>query len=329
MWLLEGVELLSIWQSGWAFRKAVVDTLVFLIRRGSPAISHSVEILLDERCYSRQLRTFSENELSKIDYRNSAEARGILEKVQANTIPLGEIAIVKAGVKLYEKGKGTPPQTASTMTERPYTRKGDAPKGWRPLLRGGDIGRYSLAPPSEYVKYGPWLAAPRTPELFDSPKIVMRRTDDRILAVLEQDSAVCVNSCHIIKWNSTQARSLDYRFLLGLLNSHLLQHVFELHNPQMVGKVFAEIKVIYVQRLPIRPIDFSDSEERSIHDRIAQSVTEIQELKRRRHAARTDHDRRLIQRQIDATDKQIDQLVYELYGLTDKEIRIVEEARGV
>lgn len=34
----------------------------------------------------------------------------------------------------------------------------------------------------------------------------------------------------------------------------------------------------------------------------------------------------LIQRQIDATDKQIDQLVYELYGLTDEEIRIVEEA---
>jgi len=30
--------------------------------------------------------------------------------------------------------------------------------------------------------------------------------------------------------------------------------------------------------------------------------------------------------QIDTTDKQIDQLVYDLYGLTDKEIRIVEEA---
>lgn len=33
-----------------------------------------------------------------------------------------------------------------------------------------------------------------------------------------------------------------------------------------------------------------------------------------------------IQRQIDATNRQIDQLVYELYGLTDAEIRIVEEA---
>ena len=43
-------------------------------------------------------------------------------------------------------------------------------------------------------------------------------------------------------------------------------------------------------------------------------------------AGRSHHDKSLIHRQIDATDKQIDQLVYELYGLTDEEIRIVEEA---
>lgn len=41
-------------------------------------------------------------------------------------------------------------------------------------------------------------------------------------------------------------------------------------------------------------------------------------------AARTAHDKTLIQRQCDATDRQIDALVYELYGLTDEEIRIVE-----
>jgi hypothetical protein len=41
-------------------------------------------------------------------------------------------------------------------------------------------------------------------------------------------------------------------------------------------------------------------------------------------AARTEHEKTTLQRQIDATDKQIDQLVYELYGLTEEEIRIVE-----
>ena len=35
---------------------------------------------------------------------------------------------------------------------------------------------------------------------------------------------------------------------------------------------------------------------------------------------------RATQRQIDATDRQIDRFVYELYDLTDEEIKIVEEA---
>ena len=39
-----------------------------------------------------------------------------------------------------------------------------------------------------------------------------------------------------------------------------------------------------------------------------------------------EHDKTLIRRQIDATDCQIDRLVYELYELTDEEIKIVEGA---
>jgi hypothetical protein len=42
-------------------------------------------------------------------------------------------------------------------------------------------------------------------------------------------------------------------------------------------------------------------------------------------SAKTDHDKTVLQRQIDATDREIDGLVYDLYGLTVDEIRIVEE----
>ena len=41
-------------------------------------------------------------------------------------------------------------------------------------------------------------------------------------------------------------------------------------------------------------------------------------------AAKAPAQRTVIQRQIESTDRQIDQLVYELYGLTDEEIKIVE-----
>jgi len=43
-----------------------------------------------------------------------------------------------------------------------------------------------------------------------------------------------------------------------------------------------------------------------------------------RNAAALEHDRELYQRQIEATDREIDKLVYELYGLTQEEIKIVE-----
>jgi hypothetical protein len=39
---------------------------------------------------------------------------------------------------------------------------------------------------------------------------------------------------------------------------------------------------------------------------------------------KTGYDKEMLQRQIDATDRQIDRLVYDLYELTEEEIRIVE-----
>ena len=42
--------------------------------------------------------------------------------------------------------------------------------------------------------------------------------------------------------------------------------------------------------------------------------------------AKTPHEQESIQRRIAATDKQIDALVHELYGLTEEETRIVEDA---
>ena len=43
-------------------------------------------------------------------------------------------------------------------------------------------------------------------------------------------------------------------------------------------------------------------------------------------AVRPGHEQEALQRQIDATDGRIDRLVYELYGLTEEEVRIVEKS---
>lgn len=55
-------------------------------------------------------------------------------------------------------------------------------------------------------------------------------------------------------------------------------------------------------------------------------VERMLNLNKQKLDAKTDHEKNLIERQIEVTDRQIDNLVYELYELTEEEIRIVEDA---
>jgi len=115
-----------------------------------------------------------------------------------------------------------------------------------------------------------------------------------------------------------------YLFLLGLLNSSLLRWFFPFVSVPFRGGWLSANRQ-FLSQLPVRTIDFSDPVDKARHDRMVSLVHTMLDL-HNQLATRTEHERTTLQRQIDATDKQIDQLVYELYGLTDKEIRIVEEA---
>jgi len=53
-------------------------------------------------------------------------------------------------------------------------------------------------------------------------------------------------------------------------------------------------------------------------------VEQILNLNKKLNNAKLPQEKNLLQRQIEATDKQIDKLVYKLYDLTDEEIKIVE-----
>jgi hypothetical protein len=72
------------------------------------------------------------------------------------------------------------------------------------------------------------------------------------------------------------------------------------------------------------PINFSDPVDKARHDRMVALVTQMLDLNKKLPDVRLDHEKKMIQGQIDATDRQIDTLVYELYGLTEEEIKVIE-----
>jgi hypothetical protein len=78
--------------------------------------------------------------------------------------------------------------------------------------------------------------------------------------------------------------------------------------------------------MPVPAIDVSNPSDKARHDRMGDLVERIQDLYSQLIEAKTPHDKVALERQIEATDHQIDQLVYELYDLTENEIQVVEAA---
>ena len=76
----------------------------------------------------------------------------------------------------------------------------------------------------------------------------------------------------------------------------------------------------------IRPIDPSDPADVARHDRMVSLVETMLDLNRRLAGARMGQDKIFISREIEATDARIDALVYELYGLSEEEIALIERA---
>jgi hypothetical protein len=116
-------------------------------------------------------------------------------------------------------------------------------------------------------------------------------------------------------------------YLLGLLNSKLIfqfmkRHATVLGDADKCGRLrFFRQDVV---KLPIRTINFSDKSDKARHDKMVRLVERMLKLHQDLKSAQVEPDQEKIERQIKATDEEIDRLVYELYGLTEDEIRIVE-----
>jgi hypothetical protein len=155
---------------------------------------------------------------------------------------------------------------------------------------------------------------------FDRPKIVFPDITKEPRFCLDLDGYYLTNTAYCL--------GTDDHYLLGILNSRLFWFaISQISIPFGVraGKYRYRLIYQYMEKVPIRPIDFADPADRERHDRMVALVEEMLALHRRLAATRTDHEQTNLKRQVDAADRRIDRLVYDLYNLTDEEIRIVEK----
>ena len=200
----------------------------------------------------------------------------------------------------------------------------------RPFLKGRNIDRYVLETPSSWLRHDwgkriePNVDKFRFDEqLLCQDKVVYRQTADHPRCAFDSGGYLTDKTVHSIVWRAECRRSESYLYLLGIMNSRLFRHLYE-GAAREAGRAFAQVKVFRIRGMPFRAIDFSDGSDKWRHDRMVELVDSMQALHTQFAAARSAAQKDVMQRQIDATDAEIDRLVYDLYGLTAEEIAIVE-----
>jgi hypothetical protein len=248
-----------------------------------------------------------------------------LNKLESESIELHKLAMVKAGLKAYETGKGNPPQTDEMKKNRVYHSKQKLDQSYRVYLDGKDVIRYLSTWSGEYLKYGPNLAAPRDPTLFEGERILVRQIPSLPPYAI---NAIIASSEELNDINSMIVKAkgeYSLRYILGILNSRLLTLWFDYKFDKFQRAIFPQFKVNELSKFPIRTIDFSNPEEVAKHDKLVALVDNMLELQKKHHDARMEQDKELYERQIKLVDAQIDKQVYDLYGLTEEEIKVVED----
>lgn len=128
--------------------------------------------------------------------------------MENNTVPLLNIAKPCSGYNPYEKGKGKAlngkPHTKETVKEKPYHSDINDGADWKPEIKGRNLSRYHIDLSNhQWVKYGPWLAAPRKPENFKDERILVQEItggpEKRIIGAFYLMNCIIVEMSYLLK----------------------------------------------------------------------------------------------------------------------------------
>ena len=309
------VRLSSILDLGpGVFQKAKNETMLLFFLNQKPAEGTTIKVV------KTQPKTFPRPKIAFRALQSSwAKADGspwlvsvdlprqkFLRRLEMAKLRIGDVCTVNQGLRTGDNEKFLS-----------ATKRGAI---WKPAAGGDSIGRFDPIEKCLFVYYRPSvLDAPRRPEIFSAPeKIIVQEIRNislplRIVATLDCDQVIGLQSTNVI--NLKPGSNVNIRYVLGVLNSAAVNEYFRISFP---GN--NHIASNQLCRLPLpEPADAQ-------HGRMVSVVERMLELHRKLARVQALGEKARLEREIKQTDAQIDRLVYELYGLTEKEIGIVEEA---
>ncbi|MEA1981207.1 MAG: TaqI-like C-terminal specificity domain-containing protein [candidate division Zixibacteria bacterium] len=195
-------------------------------------------------------------------------------------------------------------------------------------LRGVDFYRYSRLKHEYFLNFDEDLgyqinkkvpkcniAIPKYKNYICSEKIIVRQSSDSITASYSDDCCVAEYSAFSIKQKD---KNMSLKFLIGILNSKYITWYARNNKIIKTGyKKQPQIRIKGINNIPIKKILEEDQKP------FIEIVDKILAITKSDDYSENSKEKERVKKY----EKQIDQLVYKLYGLTRKEIKIIESGK--
>ena len=319
--LLDTCQIVAVTTlKGMLFEAAVVENAIVVLKKeGEDKVRGHNKVLIAELSGGEQRYISQSTFLESYNYAFtvylSAKLKALRDKVDNNSIKLGELVNVNQAIALKH-------DRADCLFREP---KGD---DYKKVLDGRDIARYAIHFPSNYLLYNVTKihSCKREDIFLAKEKILFRRVGDRVIAALDTEQHYALNTLIVV---TPKSEKVNLRFILALMNSRLLSGYYRLFL-KSTKKVFSEIQARQVEELSVRQIDFNNPEEKKMHDYLVILADKMLELNKRLALTSDIPSAELdkFTHEIESTDAEIDQKVYELYKLNKEERQIIEASFG-
>jgi len=232
----------------------------------------------------------------------------LIQKINDNKKTLTELCDIKNGIN-----------TGNAAKILLSLQKNDS--NYRPILEGKDVNKYEINWGGLWINYDHSLKkridindldtrqkkidfSLRDEKIFNDEKLIIRQTADHLITAYDDAKFTSRHSTHLILKKPYSNVSLKY--ILALLNSKLINYYYSFLVPEK-GKVFAEVKIVNLEKLPII---IANTNSESL---IIEIVDQIIASKKQNPQANTKQ-----------LEDQIDIMVYKLYNLTYEEVKIID-----
>ena len=296
------------------FADAVVETTTLILSKESSKAKSEISFYSKDKNYS--IKTISQ-ETFKLTHKNQFSVS--YEEADA----LIKNKIDKAS-KLNFNDVGEINQAIALKADRAaYLFDKKVGANYKPVLDGREIFRYQTNWAGKYLKYdiNAIHSCKREDIFLSKEKIFFRRVSASLIATLDTEQFYALNT--LVAINKKENIEYNIKFILGVFNSKLINYYYTKFL-KSTKKVFSEIQARQIGELPIPPIDFKSKEAKAKHDEIVKQVDLLLSLNEESKDVKLQSKVEQIKSRIEYSEEKINELIFQLYNLTEKEIKIIE-----